>query len=168
MRRVAVACIATIAVADHVIHRKAPSWFAVGPLDHAAHLATAALLIPPGRSRGWALSFMAGSLLPDIDHVRLAFQDPVVGDPRPRSHALLSVAPVALGSTPTALGMLAHFARDISVEPGLPLLWPLSERHLKLPYGAYAGALSVIAALRSRSDSGAGAGARAAAATARA
>jgi hypothetical protein len=161
----AISCLAAIAVADYVIHRKDPSWFEIGPLDHTAHLATAALLLPPGKSLGWAASFMAGSLLPDLDHVPLAFQDPEVGDPRPRSHSLLSLGPAALGSTSTALGMLAHFARDIGVEPGLPLFWPLSGRHLKLPYAAYAAGITALATLRAARGSAAPAGATSAAAT---
>jgi LexA-binding, inner membrane-associated putative hydrolase len=153
VRRLALACVGTIAVADYLIHRRGPSWFQIGPLDHAAHVATAALLLPSRKPRPWAINFMAGSLLPDLDHVPLAFQDPEVGDPRPRSHSLLSLAPAALGSHSTALGMLAHFARDICLEPGLPLLWPLSGRQLKFPYGVYATAVTGLAALRAARDS---------------
>jgi hypothetical protein len=148
--RLALGCLATIAVADYVIHRKDPSWFAIGPLDHAAHLATAALLLPRGRSRGWKASFLAGAILPDLDHVPLAFQDPEPGDPRPRSHSLLSVAPAAAGSRSTAAGMLTHFARDLALEPGLPLLWPLRQRALRVPYAAYAAVTVAAALLRPR------------------
>jgi hypothetical protein len=148
--RLALGCLATIAVADYVIHRKDPSWFAIGPLDHAAHLATAALLLPRGRSRAWKASFLAGAILPDLDHVPLAFQDPEPGDPRPRSHSLLSVAPAAAGSRSTAAGMLTHFARDLALEPGLPLLWPLRQRALRVPYAAYAAVTVAAALLRPR------------------
>lgn len=148
-----------------MIHRKEPSWFAIGPFDHAAHVATAALLLPRGRSRGWSVSFLAGSLLPDVDHVPLAFQDPNAGDPRPRSHSLLSLGPAALGSWPTALGMLAHFARDIAAAPGLPLLWPLSGRQLKVPYVYYAAVVIALAARSRRPDSAARADATSAPAT---
>jgi hypothetical protein len=165
VRRLALACLATIAAADYVIHTKDHSWFAIGPLDHAAHLATAALLVDPTkRSRAWAASYLAGALLPDLDHVPLAFRDPEPGDPRPRSHSLLSVAPAALGSRPTAAGMLAHFARDLAFEPGVPLLWPLRRRALRVPYAAYA-AVTVAAALLRPRDWGSPATGRAGAAT---
>jgi hypothetical protein len=125
----------TIAAADYVIHRREPSWFAIGPLDHAAHLATALLLLPPGWPRPRQASFMAGSLLPDVDHVPLAFQDPEAGDPRPRTHSLIALGPALLGSRSTAAGMAAHYVRDLALEPGVPFL---GGRHLKAPYAAYA------------------------------
>jgi hypothetical protein len=141
VRRLALACLATIAAADYVIHRKDPGWFAIGPMDHAAHLATAALLLPRGRPAAWRVSFMAGSLLPDIDHVPLAFQDPEVGDPRPRTHHLIALGPALLGSRSTAGGMATHYARDLALEPGVPFL---GGRHLRIPYAGYA--LLVLAA----------------------
>ena len=147
MRRLALGCLATIAAADYVIQRKDPSWFATGPLDHAAHLATAALLMPRGRSRGWRASFMAGSLLPDIDHVPLAFMNPERGDPRPRSHSVLALGPVLLGSRSTAAGMATHYARDLALDPGVPLL---GGRHLRAPYLAYAVLILATAYSRSR------------------
>ena len=147
-RRLAFLCLATIAVADHVIHSKGPSWFAVGPLDHAAHLATAGLIaLNLERPPGWMASFLAGSLVPDVDHVPLAFQDPQPGDPRPRTHSLLSAVPVAVGSRATAAGVLAHFVRDLALAPGVPLLWPLWRKPLRIPYAAYVGALSALAGL---------------------
>ena len=45
MRRPALACLATIGIADYVIHRRSPSWLQVGALDEPAHLATAILLV---------------------------------------------------------------------------------------------------------------------------
>lgn len=153
MRRLAFACLGTIAAADYVIHTKDPSWFAIGPLDHAAHLATAGLIaLNLKRPPGWTASFLAGSLLPDIDHVPLAFRDPEPGDPRPGTHSLLSALPVALGSRSTASGVLAHFVRDLALAPGAPLLWPLSRKPLRIPYVAYAVALSALGGLASRRD----------------
>jgi hypothetical protein len=146
VRRLPLTCIATIAAADYVIHRKDPSWFAVGPLDHAAHLATAALLLPRGRSRGWKVSFVAGSLLPDIDHVPLAFQDPEPGDPRPPTHSMLALGPALLGSPATAAGMATHYLRDLALGPGVPAF---GGKHIRFPYGAYA--LLVLTAAYSRS-----------------
>lgn len=150
--RVALACLGTIAVADYVIHHKEPGWFAIGPLDHAAHLATALLLMPPGRPREWQISYMAGALLPDVDHVPLAFQDPKPGDPRPPTHSLVSLGPAVIGSRACAAGMAAHYARDLALDPGVPFL---GGRHLRVPYGVYAAGVTALALLRAARDSGA-------------
>jgi hypothetical protein len=45
--------------------------------------------------------------------------------------------------------MLAHFARDLAVQPGVPLFWPVTARELRIPYAAYAAALVAAGALRS-------------------
>jgi membrane-bound metal-dependent hydrolase YbcI (DUF457 family) len=142
----ALGCLATIAVADYVIHRRRPPWIVVGMFDHPAHVATALLLrrIPTP-------SYLAGSLLPDLDHIPLALRivHPNPGDPRPVTHCLLTVAPVALLNREAALGMLAHFVRDLGVGTGTPLLWPLSRRPVRVPYAAYA--VLVLASAYSRS-----------------
>jgi hypothetical protein len=145
----ALASLATIAAADLTLHRRKPRWILVGLYDHPAHLATAGLVLAnvPRRSRRWTAGFLAGALLPDIDHVPLALRakHPDVGDPRPVSHCLLAVAPVAAAATVTqsdrlhgaACGMLAHFLRDVGVGTGVPLLWPGSRRPVRVPYPAY-------------------------------
>jgi membrane-bound metal-dependent hydrolase YbcI (DUF457 family) len=158
-RAAALACLATIAVADHVIHRRRLRWILVGLFDHPAHVATAGLvLVNLGpRSRGWQIAFLAGSLLPDVDHLPLVMRRvrPTVDDPRPLSHCLAAVAPVAGVAAATgnprlaaaaAGGMLAHFARDLGVGTGVPLLWPASRRPLRVPYPAYAAACMLLAA----------------------
>ncbi len=68
------------------------------------------------------------------------------GDPRPKTHSLYAILPAALVSRDLAAGMLAHFARDLALDPGLPLL---GGRHFRVPYGAYA--LLVLASAYSRS-----------------
>jgi hypothetical protein len=142
----ALGCLATIAVADYVIHRRRPRWIVVGMFDHPAHVATAMLL-----RREPTPSYLAGSLLPDLDHIPLALRvvHPNPGDPRPVTHCLLTVAPVALLNRDAALGMLAHFVRDLGVGTGAPLLWPLSGRPVRVPYAAYA--VLVLASAYSRS-----------------
>jgi membrane-bound metal-dependent hydrolase YbcI (DUF457 family) len=140
-------CVAVIAVADYVIHRRKPPWLVMGLLfDHPAHVATAVLL-----RENPTPAYLAGSLLPDLDHIPLALRivqaDPA--DPRPLTHNLLTVPPVAAKSRDTAAGMLAHFARDLGVGTGAPLLWPLSRRRFRLPYAAYA--VLVLASAYSRS-----------------
>ena len=145
MRR-GLACLATIAVADYVIHRRKLPWIVVGMLDEPAHLATAMLL-----RRRLEAKYLVGAFLPDLDHVPLLLRavHPQPGDPRPLTHCLLSVAPVAATSPEAAKGMLAHFARDLGVGTGVPLLWPLTRRPVRVPYGAYA--LLLLAAAYSRS-----------------
>jgi LexA-binding, inner membrane-associated putative hydrolase len=135
-------CLAVIGVADHVIRRRRPRWIVVGMFDLPAHVATAMLL-----RRAWTPAYLVGSLLPDLDHVPLALKrvHPSPGDPRPMTHCLLAVAPVAAVSRSTAAGMLAHFTRDLGVGTGVPLLWPATDRHLRLPYGLYAAGCLLLA-----------------------
>lgn len=144
-----------IALADHVIRHRDPPWLLAGAFDHPAHLATAALVLlnAPPRSAEWSAGFMAGSLLPDVDHIPLALQPvhPAPTDPRPVSHCLLAVAPVAAMAgrselmAGTAAGMLAHFARDLAVGTGVPLAWPLTRRAAKVPHPLYRAACVVLA-----------------------
>jgi membrane-bound metal-dependent hydrolase YbcI (DUF457 family) len=163
-RAAALGCLATIAVADYVIERRRPRWLVAGLFDHPAHVATAALVhlnLEP-RSRAWSIGFVAGSLAPDLDHVPLALRTvkPTLDDPRPASHCLLAVAPVAALAAATrsqplagaTAGMLAHFLRDLGVGTGVPLLWPATGRPLRVPYTLYAAgclALAVRATLKS-------------------
>ena len=98
-KALALGCLATIAAADAVLHRVRPPWITIGFFDHPAHLATAGLVALHVRSRPgrWVGGFLVGSLLPDVDHIPLALreQHPKGDDPRPVSHCLLAVAPVA-------------------------------------------------------------------------
>jgi hypothetical protein len=146
-RLIALGCLATIAVADYVIQRRTPRWIVVGMFDEPAHVATALLL----RRGNPSASYVAGALLADFDHVPLALRlvHPEPGDPRPVTHSLLTVAPVALVNREVAKGMLAHYVRDLGIGTGAPLLWPLTRRSLKVPYTAYA--VLVLAAAYSRS-----------------
>jgi hypothetical protein len=145
-RAAALACLVTIGVADYVILRRKPPWLVVGMFDHPAHVATAILL-----RRRPSAAYLAGSLLPDLDHVPLALRavHPAPSDPRPVTHCLLMVLPLARRKPDVAAGMLAHFVRDLGVGTGVPLLWPLTRRRARLPYAAYA--VLVFAAAYSRS-----------------
>jgi membrane-bound metal-dependent hydrolase YbcI (DUF457 family) len=158
MKRVlALGSLAAIAAADITLHRRKPPWIAIGLFDHPAHLATAALvaLNLDRRSRRWTLGLMVGSLLPDADHVPHAinYKDRTADDPRPVTHCLLAVAPVAAAAALTqsdrlsgaTVGMLAHFGRDVAVGSGVALLWPATRRPLKVPYAVYAGACTALA-----------------------
>jgi inner membrane protein len=143
----ALGCLATIAVADYVIQRRKPRWIVAGMFDEPAHVATALLL-----RRRPSAAYLAGSLLPDLDHIPLALRlvHPDPSDPRPVTHCLLTVAPVALMSPEAAKGMLAHFIRDLGVGTGVPLLWPFSRRPVRVPYAAYAVLVLATAYSRSR------------------
>jgi hypothetical protein len=146
-RAAALACLATIGVADYVVLRRKPRWLVVGMFDLPAHLATAILL-----RRHPTATYLAGALLPDLDHIPLALRrvHPAPGDPRPLTHCLASVAPAAALNRDAAAGMLAHFVRDLGVGTGVPLLWPLTRRRLRLPYMAYAVVVLATAYSRSR------------------
>jgi membrane-bound metal-dependent hydrolase YbcI (DUF457 family) len=164
-RAVALGCLATIAAADWTIRRRRPRWMLVGLLDEPAHLATGALILVNlnVRSKRWATGFLAGAALPDLDHVPLALSrvHPDIDDPRPVTHCLLLIAPLTLVGVVTggpareyaagaAAGTLAHFARDLAVGTGVPLLRPLNRRSLKVPYPAYAAAVVALAARATR------------------
>ncbi|MGH2746135.1 MAG: hypothetical protein ACRDN8_27310 [Thermoleophilaceae bacterium] len=141
-RGAALGCLATIAVADFVIKRRRPRWIVAGMFDHPAHLATAILIRPTPTK-----AYLAGSLLPDLDHVPLALGPvhPSPDDPRPLTHCLMMVVPAAVLSRDLAAGMLAHFARDLGVGTGVPLLWPATTRSIRIPYAAYAVACLLLA-----------------------
>jgi membrane-bound metal-dependent hydrolase YbcI (DUF457 family) len=154
----AAGCLGAIAVADVVLHRRRLPWLAIGLFDHPAHLATAGLVALNVRDRParWTQGLLVGSLLPDLDHVPLALGEwPKDGDPRPVTHCLAAIAPVAAAAAltqserlhGTATGMLAHFARDVGVGTGVPLLWPLSRRSVRVRYGVYAGGCVGLAVL---------------------
>jgi hypothetical protein len=140
-------CLATIAVADYFIHRRRLRWIVAGLFDHPAHMATAILL----RTRPNA-AYLAGSLLPDVDHLPLALRavHPDPSDPRPVTHCLLPIGPVVAVNRDMAAGVLAHFVRDLGVGTGVPLLWPLSGKRFRVPYAAYAVLLLATAYSRSR------------------
>jgi hypothetical protein len=150
--RRALACLATIAVADAILHRYKVPWLAIGVFDHPAHLATAGLLaVNVRRSAAWERGLMVGALLPDVDHIPLALQPkhPGQGDPRPNTHTPLAVLPVAAAAAiansealkGAAAGMLTHYARDLAVGGGLPTMG----RSLKAPYPVYAVGCAVLA-----------------------
>jgi membrane-bound metal-dependent hydrolase YbcI (DUF457 family) len=156
-RLAALGCLATIAAADYIVVRRRPPWILSGLFDHPAHIATSGLVLLnlPPRSRDWTVGFLVGSLIPDVDHLPLALrkQRPTLDDPRPLSHCLPAIAPVAALAAArrserlagTAAGMVAHFGRDVGVGTGVPLLWPLTDRSWRVPYEVYAAACLALA-----------------------
>ena len=117
------------------------------------------------------LPFVAAALIAtvaiDLDHAPGLLGSHLItgGLPRPYSHgigmlaALLALAAVlkrgrqrqiALG---LAFGVAAHLLRDVATGPGVPLLWPLSDDVVKMPYVIYPAVLALVsfgAALRTR------------------
>ena len=159
-RAIALGSLAAVAAADWKIHKRRPRWIVVGLFDEPAHLATAALVLVnlPPRSPRWSAGFMAGALLPDLDHVPLALArvHPDIDHPRPITHCLLALAPLAVTGViargpareyarGAAAGGLAHFARDLAVGTGVTLLRPLSRRSFRVPYRIYGVALVALA-----------------------
>jgi len=148
-RAAALGCLATVVAADHVLRRRKPRWLVAGLFDHPAHVATAGLILMnlPPRPPEWIKAYLAGSLLPDVDHIPLALRPahPSLDDPRPMSHCLLAIVPVVPLNRAAAAGMLAHFARDVGVGTGAPLLWPLTRRSLRIPYRAYLAGCLILA-----------------------
>lgn len=156
-KALALGCLATVAAADLTLRRRKPPWIVVGLFDHPAHLATGALvaLNVRGRPKRWRQACLVGSLIADVDHIPLALRPelPTTDDPRPVSHCLLAVAPVAVIATlrddrrlrGAAWGMLAHFARDVGVGTGVPLLWPVTRRSFRVPYPVYAAGCVALA-----------------------
>jgi hypothetical protein len=140
MRR-ALGCLAVVFAADWVIENVDMPWLAIGLFDEPAHLATGYLL------GGGDPIFLAGSLLPDVDHIPLAFKDPQPGDPRPRTHSIYAPLTALPFSRRLAAGMLAHFARDLALHPGVPLF---GGRAFRVPYSAYAVLILATAYSRSR------------------
>jgi inner membrane protein len=162
LRRIAGA-VAGIAAVDVV--RTARRWPVpvAAALDWPAHLATAALVLAAGPrwpdpgTAAWAL---AGSVAIDVDHVPLyvGLERVVAVGPggRPVTHspatavALLAGARLTGGRARTALaglsaGVLLHFVRDVATGPGLPLLWPFSDRNSRIPYAAYLAPVAAAA-----------------------
>jgi membrane-bound metal-dependent hydrolase YbcI (DUF457 family) len=161
---VAAAGIAVVLAIDAII-RTTPdlSTAQLALLDETGHLATAVLLVTAvlaGRlGRLGAVGIVLGACLIDVDHVPYTFFGSEVitaGTVRPYSHSLATIAALcavaALGGRmrPLWIGALAavltHLMRDAATG-GVPLLWPLSEANVTLPYVAYAAALVAAAAV---------------------
>lgn len=121
-----------------------------GVLDEAAHLATTSLALDALAARA-GTSFRAGALaasvLIDVDHVPkvlLGWRGLSAGSARPSSHSLPTLAAaVALArfAAPArreafrgiAFGLSWHLVRDLTDgSGGVPLLWPLRRRPVRL------------------------------------
>lgn len=97
-------------------------------------------------------SAFAGALAIDVDHVPSELGHEWLrsgGAGRPYPHTLLTPLAVALVSRGAALGILAHFGRDLA-DPtsGVALLWPLSAREFNVAPWLYPVAVGALSAAR--------------------
>ena len=153
---------------DALLKRSALPLPVVAALDETAHLATTDLLLRalcPRAAAPFARVAQLTAVLIDLDHVpkyagwrRLARE---AG--RPYTHslpaiaALLAIAAIAARSAglrqpalAAAFGLATHLFRDLADENGAPLLWPVVARDVRIPYGVYAAALLLAAAVAAR------------------
>ena len=121
--------LATVVAADWTIRHVQPPWLLVGLLDEPAHAATAGLVLLnlPERSPEFAAGFMAGAVLPDLDHVPLLFSRalPTVDDPRPVTHCLLALSPPAAARRSPPGGDCDEYRRALppADSPTSPATW---------------------------------------------
>jgi inner membrane protein len=143
----------------------------VSNLDDLAHLATAVLVVLLLRpSPVFAAALIVAGVAIDLDHVpdRLGWDVPNADAARPYHTlavvalllALSAIAPRARAFTAgAAAGVAVHLWRDLATGPGVPLIWPVSERIIRLPYSVYAGSIAaavvvlVVVRGRRRSES---------------
>jgi hypothetical protein len=82
------------------------------------------------------VAVVAGSMFIDADHLPSELGHEWLrhgGSGRPYPHALVTLAAVAVVSRAAAVGLAVHLWRDLTdAETGVRLLWPLSNRELKV------------------------------------
>jgi inner membrane protein len=136
---------------------------AYATIDEPAHLATCLVgllalsaVLVPRPSTEFLAAALAASVAIDVDHIPgyLGWDGFTGTLPRPYSHSLLVVAvllvvgraatgrgrQILLG---TAFGVGAHLLRDLATGPGVPLLWPVHNAAVVMPYAVYLGALAL-------------------------
>lgn len=138
-----------------------PLWL-IGIVDEVGHVATAAILVaawPVRLGRPLVLVALASSVAIDADHALQYLGTDVLteGTVRPYPHSLATpvlalAAAAALRGTPRSIalgvtaGVLAHLFRDLATGPGVPLLWPVSDAAVRIPWPVYGGAMVVLTA----------------------
>ena len=167
----AVAVVAAILVVDHVVLPNGHLPRVIQGLeDEPAHALTALVLLAalnPAWLKRFSIAVGSAAILIDADHLPKEFGYDILtrGTTRPYSHSFATVAMVLLVTLllpaasrgiglAVALGLLAHFLRDVATN-ALPLLWPLTREDFRIPYLSYAlilVAAAGIIVLRSRSD----------------
>lgn len=136
-----------------------------GIFDEVAHLSTALLclnLLPARWRRPILLPALLASVLIDLDHVPqylFGTHALTAGTPRPYTHSLTTVLALALLAlawrrrrllwTGVAVGLLAHFLRDLAEGSGagVSLLWPLSTHAFGYNHALYLAIMGAVVAL---------------------
>ena len=112
------------------------------------------LLVARMRPRDERAGVLTASLAIDLDHAPSELGHEWLrtgGRGRPYPHTAFTLLALLAGRGPfwrgAAIGLAAHFARDLT-DPttGVKLLWPLSQRELRLPHAAYPLAVGALAA----------------------
>jgi membrane-bound metal-dependent hydrolase YbcI (DUF457 family) len=128
-------------------------------LDVPAHLLTCVvglLVLAALWGRAPAVRFTAAaaaaSVLIDLDHLPGYLGSHLLtgSSPRPYSHSLALVLLLVLAAACSqraavrqvclglGFGVALHLFRDLATGPGVPLLWPLSDATIRMPYAVYA------------------------------
>jgi inner membrane protein len=126
-------------------------------LDELAHAATAVIVVLLLRpKRIFAAALIAGGVAIDLDHVaHFAGWDVPNGSAARPYHSLTVVAlllavaasaprarAIAVGG---AAGVAVHLWRDLATGPGVPLVWPVTDGSVRLPYSVYACSIGAAA-----------------------
>ncbi len=164
--KILVSCAVIVFVADAVLWLTAPPLQLDALADEPAHAATALLalgVVGYVFSRRFVIAVLAGATLIDVDHIpgMLGWHGLEHAGTRPYPHTLLAplvvlcAAGALRGRTRQVLlgiclGLVCHFARDIAEpqrQPGVALLWPLSDQHFVIPYIWYGIVIAAVTAL---------------------
>jgi inner membrane protein len=149
--------LATVLVADGLLHLLNPPYPALGLLDEPAHLATAALVvlaIAP-RHRVFAVSALVSAVVLDLDHLPQELGSDLLTrhTSRPVTHSLAGLALIVAAAglsrrravvAGVACGIASHLLRDLATGGGVPLLWPLTDSELQIPYAIYVALLGAL------------------------
>jgi hypothetical protein len=135
--------------------------------DEPAHAVTALLVVGAVAAwrRAWRIPVVwivaiVGGTAIDLDHLPdfLGWHYISAGTERPHTHALptlMLLLGIALSQhglrrralLAAALGLTAHYVRDLVEGSTLPLLWPGTTHGFSAPYGSYAAVLVVCAGM---------------------
>jgi len=146
-------------VADGVLYLLDPPYPALGLIDEPAHLATAALvvLVLRVRDRTLAAAALVASVAIDLDHLPQELGADLLTEhtTRPVTHSLAGLVVITAVAAAVsrrravaagvALGIAAHLFRDLGTGGGVPLLWPLTDSELEIPYVVYIALLGALA-----------------------
>ena len=159
---------AVLFASDWAYRQVGDSFFPGGPLDEAAHLATAFVLLMalPRRlsHRLWWPAVLVASVAIDLDHIPGYLGDDFLtrGTPRPYTHSLTTVLAVIVMAilwrrrrrllVSIAVGLCIHFFRDAAEGngSGIALIWPASDRAFSYSHTLYVGIMAGIAVVAAR------------------